>query len=179
MIIVNNPTGLPQWTTATRPVSPANGTQGFNRTRNRAEYYANSFWIDGYFGLNAGLAFTIASLGTIAVGNNPIGVAYSPSNDRIYVANSGSNNVSVIDSTNTVVATIAVGNSPIGVAYSPSNNRIYVTNYTSNNVSVIDPTNTVVATIAVGNIPQGVAYSPSNDRIYVANYTSNNVSILS
>ena len=137
MIIVNNPTGLPQWTTATRPVSPANGTQGFNTTRNRAEYYANSFWIDGYFGLNAGLAFTIASLGTIAVGANPNGVAYSPSNDRIYVANFSSNNVSVIDPTNTVVATIAVGNSPFGVAYSPLNDRIYVANSGSNNVSIL------------------------------------------
>ena len=138
MIIVNNPTtGLPQWTTATRPVSPANGTQGFNRTRNRAEYYANGFWIDGYFGLNAGLAFTIASLGTIAVGTYPDGVAYSPSNDRIYVANYGSNNVSVIDPTNTVVATIAVGNGPYTVAYSPSNDRIYVANSGSNNVSIL------------------------------------------
>ena len=137
MIIVNNPTGLPQWTTATRPVSPANGTQGFNRTRNRAEYYANGFWIDGYFGLNAGLSFTIASLGTIAVGTSPYGVAYSPSNDRIYVANYGSNNVSVINPTNTVVAIIAVGNTPQGVAYSPSNDRIYVANSGSNNVSIL------------------------------------------
>ena len=138
MIIVNNPTtGLPQWTTATRPVSPANGTQGFNTTRNRAEYYANSFWIDGYFGLNAGLAFTIASLGTIAVGTGPFGVAYSPSNDRIYVANQTSNNVSVINSTNTVVDTIAVGTGPVGVAYSPSNDRIYVANYNSSNVSIL------------------------------------------
>ena len=136
-ITTNPTTGLPQWTTATRPVSPANGTQGFNRTRNRAEYYANGFWIDGYFGLNAGLAFTIASLGTIAVGSNPRGVAYSPSNDRIYVANNGSNNVSVINSTNTVVDTIVVGNNPVGVAYSPSNDRIYVANYTSNNVSIL------------------------------------------
>ena len=137
MIIVNNPTGLPQWTTATRPVSPANGTQGFNTTRNRAEYYANSFWIDGYFGLNAGLAFTIASLGTIAVGTGPFEVAYSPSNDRIYVTNFTSNNVSVINSTNTVVDTIAVGAAPRAVAYSPSNDRIYVTNFGSNNVSIL------------------------------------------
>jgi 40-residue YVTN family beta-propeller repeat len=143
MIIVNNPTGLSQsglsqWTTATRPVSPANGTQGFNTTRNRAEYYANSFWIDGYFGLNAGLAFTIASLGTIAVGTSPHGVAYSPSNDRIYVANASSNNVSVINpATNTVVTSIAVGTSPHGVAYSPSNDRIYVSNFDSNNVSIL------------------------------------------
>ena len=139
MIIVNNnnPTRLPQWTTATRPVSPANGTQGFNRTRNRAEYYANGFWIDGYFGLNAGLAFTIASLGTIAVGTSPYGVAYSPSNDRIYVTNFTSNNVSVINSTNTVVATIAVGSGPIGVAYRPLNDRIYISNTGSNNVSIL------------------------------------------
>ena len=98
----------------------------------------------------------------------------------MYVANTGSNNVSVIrPSDNTVVATVTVGTSPFGVAYSPSNDRVYVANSSSGNVSVIRPSdNTVVATVTVGTTPRYVAYSPSNDRVYVANNGSNNVSVI-
>jgi YVTN family beta-propeller protein len=86
-----------------------------------------------------------------------------------YIANSGSNNVSVIDSsTNTVVATVTVGNSPHGVAVTPDNTHVYVTNDGSDTVSVIDTsTNTVVATVTVGDEPFGVAVTP--DGSFVAN----------
>ena len=48
-----------------------------------------------------------------------------------YVANTGSNSVSVIDTTsNTVVATVGVGDYPIGVAITPDGTRAYVTNLT-------------------------------------------------
>ena len=111
---------------------------------------------------------------TIDVGNDPNGVAYDGTN--IYVTNSSSNNVSVIDpATNTVTDTIDVGTNPNGVAYDGTN--IYVTNYGSDNVSVIDPaTNTVTTTINVGTTPTGVAYDGTN--IYVTNEDSNNVSKL-
>jgi YVTN family beta-propeller protein len=50
---------------------------------------------------------------TVAVGSYPVGVSVSPDGSRVYVANGGSNNVSVINtSTNTVVATVAVGSYP-------------------------------------------------------------------
>ena len=111
---------------------------------------------------------------TITGGSSPNGVAYDGTN--IYVTNSTSNNVSVIDpATNTVTDTIDVGTNPNGVAYDGTN--IYVTNFNSNNVSVIDPaTNTVTTTINVGSFPAGVAYDGTN--IYVTNEDSNNVSKL-
>jgi YVTN family beta-propeller protein len=63
----------------------------------------------------------------------------NPIRNRIYVANAGSNTVSVIDgTTNTVVATVTVGTTPFGVAVNPTTNRIYVTNSGSNTVSVIE-----------------------------------------
>ena len=56
-------------------------------------------------------------------------MAVNPNTNRIYVANYGSNNVSVIDgASNTVVATVAVGSDPDGVAVNPNTNRIYVAN---------------------------------------------------
>jgi YVTN family beta-propeller protein len=54
---------------------------------------------------------------TIAVGSGPVGVTFNPAGTLAYVANEGTNNVSVIDTmSNTVVATIQVGTSPWGVA---------------------------------------------------------------
>ena len=105
----------------------------------------------------------------------PWGIAYDPSNGYIYVADTGSNTVSVIDgANNTVIATIPVGRGPSGVVYDPSNGYIYVTNYFSDSVSVING-KTVIATIPVGSRPAGVVYDPSNGYIYVANAVSGTV----
>ena len=50
---------------------------------------------------------------TVTVGSAPYGVAITPDGTRVYVSNTLSNNVSVIDtSTNTVMATVAVENGP-------------------------------------------------------------------
>ena len=90
----------------------------------------------------------------------------------MYVANSGSSTVSVIDgTTNTVVATIPVGSAPQGIAFNPDNGFLYVANQGSNTVSVIDgTTNTVTATIPVGSLPQSIAFNPDNGFMYVANW---------
>jgi YVTN family beta-propeller protein len=76
----------------------------------------------------------------------------------VYVANNGSNTVSVIGTaTNQVVGSpIPVGNGPIGVAVTPDGSRVYVANNGSNTVSVIDTTKippAVVATVGVGVLP--------------------------
>jgi len=75
----------------------------------------------------------------IRVDSGPTGVAVNPTGSRLYVANTLSNTVSVIDTaTNGVVATIPVGDAPIGVAVAPDARRVYVANSASSSVSVID-----------------------------------------
>ena len=76
-----------------------------------------------------------------------------------YVADSGSNLVSVIDTTaNNVVATVGVGDAPQGVAITPDGTRVYVTNSNDSTVSVISTASkTVVATVEVGTSPARVA----------------------
>ena len=98
-----------------------------------------------------------------------------------YITNTGSNNVSVINTaTNTVTATIAVGSKPTGVAVGPDGGTVYVTNEFSNTVSVIAAaTNTVTATIPVGSKPFGVAVSPDGNTVYVANNGDNTVAVIS
>ena len=100
--------------------------------------------------------------------------------DMVYVANDGSNSVSVIDtSINSVVATVAVGVSPTGVAVNPSGTRVYVTNRDNQSLNVIDTSNnSVVATVMVGNRPIGVTVNPSGTLVYVTNSFSNNISVI-
>jgi YVTN family beta-propeller protein len=76
---------------------------------------------------------------TVDVGRGPIGLAVTPDGDFVYVANSGSNNVSVIDTkTNMVAHTVDVGMAPFGAAVTLNGDFVYITNSGSNNVSVID-----------------------------------------
>jgi YVTN family beta-propeller protein len=97
-----------------------------------------------------------------------------------YVANSGSNTISVIDvPTELSVSTITVGTSPKVVAVAPNGQQAYVTNSGGNSVSVIDTTSdTVVNTIPVQSGPEGVAFTPDGTEAYVANFGSGNVSVI-
>jgi YVTN family beta-propeller protein len=80
---------------------------------------------------------------TINVGESPQNMKYNPSNGNIYVSNSNSGDISVIDSdTNKVIHTIDAGESPQNMKYNPSNGNIYVTNKNSDNVSLITITET-------------------------------------
>ena len=104
-------------------------------------------------------------------------VAYAQA--RAYVANFGSNSVSVIDtSSNTVVATVGVGSQPNGVAITPDGTRAYVANG-GGDVWVIDTSsNTVVAKVVVGSYPTGVAITPDGARAYVTRANGNSVSVI-
>ena len=75
---------------------------------------------------------------TIGVGDGPFSVAVSPDGTRAYIANVGSDTVSVIDTTTNPPAVqgtpIGVGDGPFGVAVSPDGTRAYVTNALSDTV---------------------------------------------
>ena len=71
--------------------------------------------------------------------NMPFSVALSPSGETLYLANAGSNDVSVIDlKTNRGIANIPVGSNPRGIAIAPNGSRVYVNNVLDGVLSVID-----------------------------------------
>jgi YVTN family beta-propeller protein len=116
----------------------------------------------------------------ITVGFNPTGIAYDNATERMYVANSFSNTVSVIDTTtNTVIGLpIPVGSFPESIAYDPVNERMYVANFNSGTVSVIDTTtNMVIGTPIPLSGLKLLAYDPVNERMYVT-VGNNAVSVL-
>jgi len=78
-------------------------------------------------------------LRTIYVGHNPTGITANSKKNEIYVVNTDSNNISVIDAErNQVVATIGVHGKPYFIDVTPDGKRAYVANSGSANVSVID-----------------------------------------
>jgi YVTN family beta-propeller protein len=129
---------------------------------------------------------------TVPVGSRPHSIDFGL--DKVFITNSGSNTVSVIDGkTDRVVATIPVGADPHGIAATyeeDGNNALdsnlllkfpytYVANTGSNTVSVIDgKTDRVVATIPVGADPHGIIVSNTLGKVYVTNSGSNTVSVI-
>jgi YVTN family beta-propeller protein len=114
----------------------------------------------------------------VPVGTNPSAIAINSVTNRIYVANQGSNNVTVIDGASNSTATISVGTSPVAVAVNPVANRVYVANQGSNTVTVIDGASNSTATIPVGTQPAALAVNATTDRVYVVNQGSGNVSVI-
>jgi YVTN family beta-propeller protein len=109
---------------------------------------------------------------TLTVGSGPVAMALNPLTHLLYVANQGSNDVTVIDShtNNIVVPSIPVGPGPAAIVVNPQTNMIYVANmnWPTNSVTVIDgATNQVSATVSVGRRPVALAINFQTNQIYV------------
>jgi YVTN family beta-propeller protein len=132
---------------------------------------------------------TLEHTPSITVGRTP-GVMVFDSNpfnpNKIYVANFGSNTISVIDANNnTNIGTLKVGpspdNMPVFSTYIPppklktmaiNNDKIYIDNFGSNTISVIDAKNySNVKTIKVGNGYHNIeVWAPGGGFIKFPNY---------
>ncbi|SEB09262.1 MULTISPECIES: SMP-30/gluconolactonase/LRE family protein [unclassified Mycobacterium] len=131
---------------------------------------------------------------SISVGTNP-GAEVVGGDGRLYVANTGSNTVSVINTTtgkridanpSWFSQDISVGTAPTALALSPDGTRLYVANSGSGTVSVIntvgykridaDPS-TSSKDITVGTAPSALTVG-GDGRLYVANKGSGTVSVV-
>src|SRR5208337_2409742 len=112
--------------------------------------------------------------------SSPETLAITQNGPFAYVANNGSDTVSVINiPTGQVADGILVGSGPWGTAISPDQTQVYVTNNQGNNVSVINAASgSVVATIPVQSSPFGVIFTPDGTGVYVVNGASNTVSVI-
>ncbi len=103
----------------------------------------------------------------------PSGLAYDPTDQKVFVANYGEGTVTILDASDGAVeGTVTVGENPLGVLYDPDNDTVFVSNFGSDNVSVINAADsTIVKTstpIDISNEPLGLAYDPANGEVYVA-----------
>ena len=114
--------------------------------------------------------------------NIPVAVAVDSATNRIYVANSASSNITVIEGGNNSIKTVSDPNAeyPVTLAVNSMTNQIYVANANSNNVTVIDGATNQTTTLTAPNQdgPYGLAVNPLVNKIYVANRGSNNLTVI-
>jgi YVTN family beta-propeller protein len=123
----------------------------------------------------------------LGAGQFPNAVAVNPVTNKIYIANSGSNNVTVVDGATNTFTTITDihATTPVAIAVNSLTNMVYVANSGSNNVSVFSGAvgstpATYVTTITNGNglAPSAIAVDANLNQVYVANSNSGNISII-
>jgi YVTN family beta-propeller protein len=105
-------------------------------------------------------------------------VTFNPAGTVAYVANQGSENVSVIDvASNAQTATIAVGSGAWNVLVSGDGRRLYATTDEGDVVVVNTADNSVLSrsTMMRGDAVRGLALSPDQSRLYLAGRQSGNV----
>ena len=119
-------------------------------------------------------------IANFSVGEEPSQAVYDPVNGYLYLANSGSDNVSIINgSDNQVIASVSVGLQPRTPVVDPLTDQVFVPNYASANVTVISgATGTVVANVAVGSNPYPGADDGMDGFVYIPNYGSGNVTVI-
>ncbi len=116
----------------------------------------------------------------IETGTQPIALLLDKSQKRLFVANAGSDTISVIDTqrervTRTVVlrpdgARGLPGATPTGLALSRDEKRLFVTLADMNAVAVIElPRGTLAGYVPVGWYPTAALVSPDGKRLFVAN----------
>jgi YVTN family beta-propeller protein len=117
---------------------------------------------------------TCTATSITGLGANPVATAINPVTNKIYVANSNGNSVSVINgSTDTFIKTVTgTGTTPVAIQVNPVTNRVYVVNQGTNNVSIIDGTTDTLLPppfISVGNNPHEIGINTVTNKIYIAN----------
>jgi len=109
---------------------------------------------------------------TYPVGSEPYGIAIDDSGN-VWVTNQGSNNVTELSSTGTVLETFTVSTNPTGIAIDGSGN-MWVVSSTNNNVTEFSSSGVLKGTYAVGSKPYGIAIDDSGN-VWVANWGDNTV----
>jgi YVTN family beta-propeller protein len=141
---------------------------------------ARSFRFRGWGQLGCGpvllLAFCLQVPSTGASGQR--------SQPQVYVTNSASNTLSVVDTaTNRMVATISVESSPVAVASGPDGKTVFTVGSRGPDEAgalfIIDAsTYAVTAEATVGKTPSDVAVSPDGRRAYVTNLNSADLTVV-
>jgi YVTN family beta-propeller protein len=108
-------------------------------TRNEV-YVVNSGAADGQGSVSVINAENNTVTGAIHVHRQPVSIEINAAGDLAYVANSGSNSISVLDlKERREIAVIGTGEEPAAVRLSPDNKTLVVANRRSNSVSLFDP----------------------------------------
>jgi len=97
---------------------------------------------------------------------------------RYYVANNGSNDVTILDEATPTTTTVTAGEGPAGVAVNTVSNMVYVVNSTSGTVTLIDGASKGTTTVPTDSEPYAVAVNPVTGKTYVTNHGRGTVTVI-
>lgn len=114
------------------------------------------------------------------VGGRPIDVRLAPDGRVFYVANQGTNGVSIIDPVlMRRIGFIKTGRGAHGLAISRDARSLYVTNRLAGSLSVIDfATRRLIHTWHIGGTPDMIAVSPDGTQLWISNRYSGTVTVV-
>ena len=123
-----------------------------------------------------GINNTVITTVQLAEGGGPSGVAITPNNSTVYVAEGSNGTLEVIDTaTNSVTTTITLTANPTALAVTPNGSFVYVVEpgvvgQTASHIDVVSTsTNTISTTITSGlTLPTGIAIRPDGAFAYAA-----------
>src|SRR5438067_5258519 len=132
----------------------------------------NAYVADNCAGTVSVISLTTLNLQkTVAVGSGAVGLAELPAGTKVYVANQGSNSVTVINTSDLSTSTITagIGGAPSYIEASSDSACVYVANQGSGTISTINTTNDTVAAapITVGAGPSFLRFDATLRRLYV------------
>jgi len=106
------------------------------------------------------------------VGREPVSIAVNPDSNRVYVANSGSGNVSVIDGqTDKVIATVPVGDLPYTITVNQRANKVYISRTFSSITVIIDGKTNLPTSVEAG-VGDAVAAESLDSGTYMTSFES-------
>jgi YVTN family beta-propeller protein len=119
-------------------------------------------------------ATTLATAQTVGsrfpVGTNPTQIAINPVTNKLYVANAGSDSVSVINGATGATTTVPVNDDPRWIGINVETNRVYVSHLTAANTAIIDGVNDAVTKTILSGGGGWTAVNPLKDTAYVVRY---------
>jgi DNA-binding beta-propeller fold protein YncE len=139
-------------------------------------FLVSNFRSDNVTSLNATFPGAEACNMNIPVGTEPFGIAFDSADSQDYVANEGSNNVTVIFGNGAQAGSVSVGTAPREAVWDQAKLAVCVTNYGSGNVSEIRGLH-VVGTVTgpSGSEFLGSAYDEATDQLFVTGYNDGEV----
>lgn len=106
-------------------------------------------------------------------------VTFSPDESRAYVANIGSDSITVIDcEERRILADPPVGEGPEGIATDPTTGEILVANQDDGRLSVLDPATYDSRPALLGETPIRAVVAPDDRHVLVPNRESDDVSVI-
>lgn len=166
-------------TTVVTTSLPAGSRPVFVHTTESGTVYVANYGSNTVGAISA--ATNIALNPLISVGNQPVALAETPDQKKLYAVNQGDGTVTAISLPDrTVTQTIATGSAPVWALARSDSARVYVLNNGAGTVSAIDTTaNAVVGTATVGAGANYMVYDSKLNRLYVTNPVANTVTAVS